>query len=61
MITMFSAVFSPISVFKNKNKPLIAGDAVKILACIKILRDLVLLLIGVAVYFRYYYRCLGKK
>jgi len=58
---MSSAKFSPISVFKNKSNPLTAGGVVKILCCKKILRDLILLLIGVAVYFRFYYRSLKKK
>lgn len=58
---MSSAKFSPISAFKNKSNPITAGDTVKILYCMKILKDLVLLLIGIAVYFRCYHRSLKKK
>lgn len=58
---MSIAKFSPIFVFKNKRNPLIVGDAVKILCCVKILKDFVLLLIGVAVYFMYHHRSLKKR
>lgn len=58
---MSSAKFSPISVFLKNRNPLTAGGTVKILYCIKILKDLVLLLIGIAVCFRCYHRSLKKK